>query len=136
MHQRCSGWRNQVPRHPPRPGQSSSSTCQQYPCAVLIARVYEVFVLLCPLCDRALEPEPSVDEHHLVLCSQGSKAETLIHRICHRKIHATLTERALAAQFNSWQALQARPEIAIFVRWVANKPAAFYDNSRRPARRR
>lgn len=91
---------------------------------------------LCPLCGRALEPGPSVDEHHLVPRSQGGKAKTLVHRICHRKIHATLTERELASQFNTWQALQAHPEIATFVRWVANKPAAFYDNSRRPARRR
>lgn len=90
----------------------------------------------CPLCNRPLEAGPSVDEHHLVPRSQGGKAKHLVHRICHRKIHATFTERELAQLYNSWDALKAHPEIATFLRWVANKPAAFYDNSRRPLRRR
>ena len=91
---------------------------------------------ICPLCGRPLEVGASVDEHHLVPRSQGGKAKALIHRICHRKIHATFGERELARDYSSWQALAAHPEIAAFVRWVAGKPAAFYDNSRRPARRR
>ena len=91
---------------------------------------------MCPLCGRLLEPGASIDEHHLVPRSQGGKAKALIHRICHRKIHATFSERELARDYSSWQALGAHPEIAAFVRWVAGKPPAFYDNSRRPARRR
>lgn len=59
-----------------------------------------------------------------------------MHRVCHRKIHATFSERELAADYNTWAALQAHPEIAAFLKWVANKPPVFYDNSRRPARRR
>lgn len=90
----------------------------------------------CPLCGRPLEPGASSDEHHLVPRSEGGKAKFLIHRICHRKIHATFSERELAQDFNTWQALQAHPEIAAFIRWVANKPPAYYDNSRKPARRR
>ena len=90
----------------------------------------------CPLCGRMLEPGPSVDDHHLVPRSQGGKTKTTIHRICHRKIHATLSERELARGFNTWEALRAHADIATFVRWVANKPPAFYDNSRRPASRR
>jgi len=90
----------------------------------------------CPLCGRPLEPGASVDEHHLVPRSQGGRAKSLIHRICHRKIHATFSERELAVHYASWEALRAHPEIAAFVRWVANKPPTFYDNSRRPARRR
>lgn len=90
----------------------------------------------CPLCGRELEPGPSVDDHHLMPCSQGGKASTPVHRICHRKIHATFSERELATHYNTWDALRTHPEIAAFVRWVANKPPAFYDNSRKPARRR
>lgn len=90
----------------------------------------------CPLCGRLLEAGASVDEHHLVPRSEGGKQKTPIHRICHRKIHATLSERELAQQYSSWDALKAHPEIAAFVRWVANKPPAFYDNSRKPLRRR
>ena len=90
----------------------------------------------CPLCGRQLEPGRSVDEHHLVPRSQGGKTKTLIHRICHRKIHATFSERELARDFSTWEALKTHPEIAAFVAWVDGKPPSFYDNSRRPARRR
>ncbi len=90
----------------------------------------------CPLCDRLLVAGPSVDEHHLLPKSHGGKSKTPIHRICHRKIHATLSERELAKDFNTWSALKMHPEIAAFVAWVANKPLTLYDNSRRPARRR
>ena len=44
----------------------------------------------CPLCGRVLEPGASVDEHHLVPKSKGGKVKSLIHRICHRKIHEKL----------------------------------------------
>lgn len=91
---------------------------------------------ICPLCGRTMTPGVSVDEHHLVPRSQGGKSKSLIHRICHRKIHATFSERELAQAYHTWAALQAHPEIAAFLRWVANKPPTFYDNSRRPARRR
>lgn len=94
---------------------------------------------LCPLCGRPMVAGRSVDEHHLVPKSQGGKAlanTAQIHRICHRKIHATFSERELAKTYNTWPVLQAHPEIATFVAWLANKPPTFYDNSRKPAYRR
>ena len=93
----------------------------------------------CPLCGRPLVPGRSVDEHHLIPKSQGGKAlenTAQIHRVCHRKIHATFSERELAKNYNTWPELQAHPEIAIFITWLANKSPSFYDNSRKPARRR
>ncbi len=90
----------------------------------------------CPLCGRVVEPGASSDEHHLVPKSKGGKAKTRVHRICHRKIHATFSERELATDFHTWEALKSHPEIAAFIKWVASKPPAFYDNSRKPARRR
>lgn len=93
----------------------------------------------CPLCSRPLVPGRSVDEHHLIPKSQGGKAldnTARIHRICHRKIHATFSERELAKDFNTFVALRVHPEIATFIDWLANKPPTFYDNSRKPARRR
>lgn len=89
----------------------------------------------CPLCSRQLQRGPSVDEHHLLPRSQGGKVKFAIHRICHRKIHATLSERELAAGYTSWEALRSHPEISVFIHWLTNKPPTFYDNSRRPARR-
>ena len=79
---------------------------------------------------------PSVDEHHLLPKSCGGKIKELIHKICHRKIHATFSERELGKDYSHWTALRQHPEIATFVKWVAGKPATFYDKSRKPARRR
>lgn len=90
----------------------------------------------CPLCGRPLVAGRSVDEHHLVPKSQGGRDTFTVHRICHRKIHATLTEKELARSYASWAALQAHPEIASFVAWVQKKAPEYYDNSVKPAHRR
>jgi hypothetical protein len=90
----------------------------------------------CPLCGRALVSGASVDEHHLVPRSEGGKEKYRIHRICHRKIHATLTERELANHYSTWDALRHHEDIKIFVAWVAKKPAIFMDNSRKTSRLR
>ena len=90
----------------------------------------------CPLCGRPMVAGASVDEHHLLPKSCGGKIKELIHRICHRKIHATLNERELANHFSNWASLKQHPEIAVFVKWISSKPVTFYDNSRKPARRR
>lgn len=90
----------------------------------------------CPLCGRPLIAGASVDEHHLVPRSEGGVAKERVHRICHRKIHATFTEKELARRFHSWQALREHPLIADFVAWVANKPPEFYRRNATSARKR
>ncbi len=90
----------------------------------------------CPLCGRALIVGRSVDEHHLLPKSQGGREKFLMHRICHRKIHATFTEKELARIYSTWQALQAHEDIAAFIAWVQKKPPEYYDNSVKAARRR
>ena len=79
----------------------------------------------CPLCGREMIAGPSVEEHHLVPRSEGGKATTAMHRVCHRKIHAEIGERELAQRYNTPEALLEHPEIAAFVRWVARKPPEF-----------
>ncbi|AKJ28372.1 HNH endonuclease [Caldimonas brevitalea] len=81
-------------------------------------------------------PGPSADEHHLVPKSEGGRDKTLVHRVCHRKIHATFSEKELAREYASWEALRGHPEIASFIAWVRKKPPEFYDRSVRPNRRR
>ncbi len=90
----------------------------------------------CPLCGRALVAGPSVDAHHVVPKSQGGKVTATLHRICHRKIHATLTEKQLAREFTTWPALQAQPALASFIQWVQKKQPEYYDNTLRPTRGR
>lgn len=84
---------------------------------------------VCPLCGRPLVPGPSVDAHHPVPRSRGGKAKVPMHRICHRKIHATFTERELADDYHDWDRLRAHPDIAAFVRWVAKRPPEYLDRS-------
>jgi hypothetical protein len=79
----------------------------------------------CPLCGRPLLPGPSVDEHHLVPKSRRGREKFLVHRICHTKIHATLSEKNLATEYHTWDALRAHPEIAAFVAWVQKRPPEF-----------
>jgi hypothetical protein len=90
----------------------------------------------CPLCGRALVAGRSVDEHHLLPKSQGGREKFLMHRICHRKIHATFTEKELARSYSTWDSLQAHEDIATFIVWVTKKPPEYYDNSVRAARKR
>lgn len=79
----------------------------------------------CPLCGREMIAGPSVDAHHLVPKSQGGRETVDMHRVCHRKIHAELTERELRDAYHSVEALRAHPAIADFIRWVARKPPEF-----------
>jgi hypothetical protein len=82
----------------------------------------------CPICDRELGTV-NVDKHHLVPKTRGGKEKFLIHRICHRKIHATFTEKELEKQYHTWEELRANPEIQAFVDWVKKKPIDYYSGS-------
>jgi hypothetical protein len=79
----------------------------------------------CPLCGRLLVPGPTTDEHHLVPKSQEGREKFLVHRVCHTKIHATISEKRLASEYHTWEALRAHPQIAAFIEWVKNKPPEF-----------
>ncbi|AUN31559.1 restriction endonuclease [Niveispirillum cyanobacteriorum] len=68
---------------------------------------------------------PSVEEHHLLPRSQGGKEKVPLHRVCHRKIHAELSEKELARGYTTLDALRAHPDIAAFIQWVARKPPEF-----------
>jgi len=90
----------------------------------------------CPLCERPLPAGPTVDLHHPVPRSLGGTLTVPMHRICHRKLHASFSERELAGFGDDWARLRAQPGIAAFVRWVARRPAEFYDGSSRTKRLR
>lgn len=79
----------------------------------------------CPLCGRPLVPGPTTDEHHLVPKSQHGREKFLVHRICHTKIHTTISEKRLAAEYHTWEALRTHPQIAAFIAWVEKKPPEF-----------
>ena len=88
---------------------------------------------VCPLCERPI-PASQADAHHLVPRSKGGQHTQLLHRICHRQIHALLTETELARDYATVEALKAHPGLAAFVRWVRTKPPEFIERTRKSQR--
>lgn len=81
--------------------------------------------LICPLCGRAIPPTQR-DAHHLVPKSKGGRQTTFMHRVCHRQIHAVLTETELARRYATVEALLEHPELKVFVSWIQTKPEDFF----------
>lgn len=90
---------------------------------------------VCPLCQREIPPSEQ-DAHHFVPKSKGGRETRLLHRICHRQIHALLSETELARHFNTAESLLAHSDVQTFVAWVRRKPADFFEKSRKSALRR
>lgn len=83
----------------------------------------------CLLCERPLGRR--IEYHHLIPKSEGGRVTAAIHPICHRTIHATLSNADLARVYADPAVLRAQPDIARFVRWVSNKPPDFHAAVRR-----
>jgi hypothetical protein len=83
---------------------------------------------LCPLCGRPLGAV-NIDRHHLIPKSLKGREQFPIHKICHRKIHATFSERELLRAYYTWDALQGNDDIRAFIDWVAKKPPGFYSRT-------
>ncbi len=79
---------------------------------------------------------PSVNLHHLVPRRFKGRDAVSVHRVCHDKIHAVLSDRELRDTYNSMAALRDHPEIAAFRQWVARKPPTFVDDHHTPGKRR
>ena len=91
---------------------------------------------LCPLCNRELIPGPSIDEHHLMPKTFKGKEKVTLHKICHRKIHATFTERELQHYYHTIDRLLENEHIRKFVKWVAKKDPEFYEKTKETRERK
>jgi hypothetical protein len=76
---------------------------------------------VCELCMRPI-PKSQRDAHHLIPKSRGGVDTVILHRLCHRQIHAVFTENQLARSYSTIEALKGHPEMAKFIEWVSNKP--------------
>ena len=94
-----------------------------------------VMLPVCPLCERPV-PESQQDKHHLVPKSKGGKHTEVMHRMCHRQIHALFTEQELATRYSTAEALLEHADIQRFVQWIRKKPDDFYESVRSSARKR
>jgi 5-methylcytosine-specific restriction endonuclease McrA len=89
----------------------------------------------CPICGRVLG-DIGIEDHHLIPKTFKGKETVELHRICHRKIHATFTERELLQYFNTAERLLENEDIQKFVKWVQKKDPSFYDGSDETKRRK
>ena len=85
----------------------------------------------CALCDRPLARP--YNRHHLTPLSKGGKGTptVFLHKICHDKIHAVLTENELKRRYATLESHQGQKEIAVFISRVQKKELQFYNKSAR-----
>ncbi|MGV6804386.1 MAG: HNH endonuclease [Ruegeria sp.] len=90
---------------------------------------------ICPLCNRPI-PDGTGSLHHLIPKLKGGKGgpTVLLHKICHKEVHATMTEAELARDFHTIESLRTHPRLARFLDWVGKRPPGF--QSKVPGRRR
>ena len=84
---------------------------------------------VCALCERPLGAR--VEWHHVVPRSEGGRETVPVHPICHRTIHATLPNAALARDYAALDVLRGHEGIARYLRWIADKPPDFHAPTRR-----
>lgn len=89
----------------------------------------------CGLCNRELG-EVLVEEHHLIPKMKKGKETEPIHRICHRKIHATFTEKELDIYYHTFERLREHEAMQKFIKWVSKKPSEYYSGSNETTQRR
>ncbi|MDQ4087994.1 MAG: HNH endonuclease [Pseudomonadota bacterium] len=83
----------------------------------------------CFLCGRPLGRR--IEWHHPVPKSRGGRDTVPIHPICHRTIHATLTNAELERGYADAASLRGHPQIARFIDWVRDKDPDFHAPTRR-----
>ncbi len=82
---------------------------------------------VCALCGRVIPGDAPKSLHHLVPKMRGGThgPTVLLHHLCHKEIHATLSETELARDYSTPEALRAHPRLARFVDWVRKRPPHF-----------
>jgi len=92
----------------------------------------------CALCLRPIPPGARASRHHLTPRLKGGAGgpTALMHDICHRAIHAALSEAEIARDYADPERLRAHPRIARFLAWVRSRPPAFHARTAGPRRRR
>ena len=83
---------------------------------------------VCPLCLREIPPGVPQSLHHLIPKLKGGKngPTILVHHICHKEIHAAISEGELAKKFNSIETLKAHPRLSKFLIGWLNVRQIFY----------
>jgi hypothetical protein len=78
---------------------------------------------LCSLCGRSFTRQ-QLTKHHCLPRQKGGTQEDveLLCSQCHGMVHATYTNRTLAALYPTIEQLRSAPELSGFLRWVRKQP--------------
>tara|TARA_Y100000588_G_scaffold210270_1_gene224191 strand:+ start:26490 stop:26858 length:369 start_codon:yes stop_codon:yes gene_type:complete len=82
----------------------------------------------CPICDRDMIAGKSVDKHHFIPKLKKGKVTTLLHVICHRKLHSIFSEAEMAQYYNTPERCKEHPEVQKFIKWVSNKEPEYLES--------
>ena len=77
--------------------------------------------MTCPLCHRS-DPRLRVSRHHLRTRSVDPELIVVICDDCHRAVHALFTNKTLARELGSVEALLAEPVFAKAARFIGRQP--------------
>lgn len=77
-----------------------------------------------------------IEDHHLIPKTFKGTETILIHKICHQKLHATLSEREMLNYYHTVERILENEEILKFVKWVSKKPLDFYSKNDDTAHRK
>jgi hypothetical protein len=77
----------------------------------------------CALCHRAFERR-LLTRHHCRPRQKGGTVDDveLLCGMCHGMVHATFTNRTLAASYPTIEQFRTAPELAAYLRWVRKQP--------------
>ena len=73
----------------------------------------------CALCEREVA---RVSKHHLTPKSEGGTETTDLCSACHKTLHKFFTNRTLAKELNTIDALRQNPEVRRYLSWVCKQP--------------
>lgn len=84
----------------------------------------------CPICQREMIEGPSIDGHHLIPKTHKGTEKTLMHKICHVKLHSVFTTREMQHYYHTIERLLESDHIQKFIKWVAKKPPEYYEKTK------
>ena len=74
---------------------------------------------LCALCGRQVS---TLSRHHIVPKSEGGTLTVWLCSPCHKTLHSFFTNRTLAKEKHSLDALREDPDIQRYLAWVRKQP--------------
>ena len=83
----------------------------------------------CGLCEREVQ---ATSRHHLVPREEGDKHGPIVElcQPCHSSVHRFLSNRALARQYASVEALRDAEELQTYLRWIRKQRVERISNRR------